>query len=113
MKTSYFAISSLHPDAVSIAAKKPDWYNGREYKKLAPKWDWWKKWKDEGLGEEWYKEKYYETVLRKLDPKKVYQELGENAVILCYEKPGTFCHRRLVAEWLEKELKIEIPEVEL
>lgn len=32
-----------------------------------------------------YKRLYYERVLNKLDQKKVYNDLGENAVLLCYE----------------------------
>jgi hypothetical protein len=29
------------------------------------------------------------------------------------ELPGRFCHRRLVAEWLEKNLLIEVPELDV
>jgi hypothetical protein len=36
--------------------------------------------------------------------------LGENAVLLCWEKPWDACHRCLVAEWLEAALGLEIPE---
>lgn len=29
--------------------------------------------------------------------------VGENDIVLiCYEKPSDFCHRQLVAEWLNK-----------
>jgi len=52
----------------------------------------------------------YQEILDRLDPRKVYQELGEDAILLCWEKPGEFCHRRLVAEWLERELGVEVPE---
>lgn len=34
---------------------------------------------------------------------EAYNWVGENIVLLCYEdirKPGVFCHRRLLAEWL-------------
>lgn len=27
---------------------------------------------------------------------------GRDIVLLCYEKPGAFCHRRILAHWLEK-----------
>jgi hypothetical protein len=33
--------------------------------------------------------------------------------MLCWEAPGEFCHRRLVAEWLEGELGIQVPEWKL
>jgi len=52
----------------------------------------------------------YEEILSKLDPEDVWKELGSDAVLLCYEAPGKFCHRRLAAEWLERELDVEIPE---
>jgi uncharacterized protein (DUF488 family) len=54
----------------------------------------------------------YQEILDRLDPRKVYQELGEDAILLCFEKAGEFCHRRLVAEWLERELGVEVPEWE-
>ncbi len=28
---------------------------------------------------------------------------GRDIVLLCYEKPGRFCHRRLLAAWLEEK----------
>jgi uncharacterized protein (DUF488 family) len=49
-------------------------------------------------------------VLGKLDPAKVLDDLGGGAILMCWEKPGEDCHRRLVAEWLEKHLSIKVPE---
>ncbi len=37
--------------------------------------------------------------------------LGEDAIILCWEKSGKFCHRYLVARWIEKYLNIDIKEI--
>ncbi len=48
-----------------------------------------------------YTKQYTEQILSWLDPQKVYEEL-DDCVLLCWEKSGSFCHRRLVAEWLEK-----------
>jgi len=132
MNTSYFA-KYKGENGVSIAGKTPDWYKGREYKKLAPKFHFFKDYKkcikyiDELLQEkritipeaiemkrkteENYTIHYYSEVLNVLDPHQVYGELGENAVLLCWEKSGEFCHRRLVAEWLKKELGIEVKEL--
>ncbi len=110
MKTSYYAISGREPNAVSVAGKAPIWFLGRQYKKLAPKYWFFQKYKKDG-DEEFYKEQYYKEVLDKLEPQKVYNELGKNAVLLCWEKKGKFCHRRLVAEWLEKALGITIEEL--
>ena len=56
---------------------------------------------------------FYEK-LSKLDAKQVYNEIvsnfGEDAVLLCWESPNIRCHRRIVAEWFEKELGIVVPE---
>lgn len=59
-------------------------------------------------------EKYYDEVLSKLDAKDVFNELasyGDNIILLCYEEPNLFCHRYLVASWLEYELGINVNEV--
>ena len=109
MKTSYYSKNAENPNAISIAAKCPEWYKGREYKKLAPKYWFFKKYKEDG-DEEFYKKHYYEEVLNLLDPKEVYKELGEDAVLLCWENKDKFCHRHLVAEWLS--LSLEIPKIE-
>ena len=88
---------------VSIAGYAPDYYKGIEFKTLAPKYSWWKQWHDHHLSDDWYKERYQETVLDRLNPKIIANRLksfGDNVVLLCYEKTGEFCHRQLVADWL-------------
>lgn len=109
MKTSYYSKSAKNPNAVSIAAKSPSWYDGREYKKLAPKYWFFKKYKKDG-DKEFFTIQYKKEVLSVLDPKIVYEELGENAVLLCWESSEKFCHRHLVAEWLMENLEINIKE---
>ena len=44
---------------------------------------------------------YPEVVLSRLDPVKVYHVL-DNSVLLCWESPEKFCHRHIVAQWLEE-----------
>ena len=111
MQSSYFSKSSKNPNAVSIAGKAPSWYEGREYKKLAPSYWFFKKYKEDG-DKESYIEQYNKEVLDKLDPKEVHEELGEDSVLLCWENSEKFCHRHLVADWLMKNLDIEIGEIE-
>lgn len=98
---------------VSIAGKCPDYYHGKEYKKLAPKYYWWKQWHDENLSNDWYKEQYFNTVLNVLDPVQVFKDVGDDAVLLCWESPGHFCHRRLVAQWFKSRLNIDVIEIKL
>jgi len=109
MQTSYYSKNAKNPNAVSIAAKCPKWYKGREYKKLAPKYWFFKKYKEDG-DEEFYTKQYYKEVLHKLNPREVYKELGEDAVILCWESSEKFCHRHIVAEWLSDSIGIEVEE---
>lgn len=45
-------------------------------------------------------------VLVDLDPQQVYKDLkamskGKDVALVCYETPQKFCHRHLVAKWLE------------
>lgn len=109
--TSYFNSTTFeYKDAVSIAGKSPPYYSGAEYKKLAPKYWFFEKYKRDG-DKEYYTKQYYEEVLNKLDPGEVYSDLGQNAVLLCWEKPGEFCHRHIVAEWLTNAIDVEIREI--
>jgi hypothetical protein len=102
--TSYFSFVRKIPARylVSIAGAAPEGFAGAQYRKLAPKYDWWKKWRDEKLSDEWYIEKYNDTVLSSLNPIDVLKELGDDRILLCWEDPGKFCHRHLIAEWLNK-----------
>lgn len=95
-------------------------FQGNSYTALAPKKDFFRTWKDNkgGLSEDennlYYMTEFYKKVLLPLSPEKVLNDLsqfGDNVVVLCYENSNDFCHRHLVAAWLEKELNIKIPEI--
>jgi len=123
--TSY--ISNLknipkHIVPITICGKTPLGWNGKQYKKLAPKWEFFSKWKNKTFGceecfknNEYYTKEFYDKVLNKLNIQQVLNELyelsggSENIVLLCYEKPDDFCHRHLVADWM-KGYGIEIEE---
>lgn len=53
----------------------------------------------------------YRDHLATLDPSQLAADLGEQAVLLCWEPPGIACHRRIVAEWLEAGLGAEVLEL--
>jgi len=110
MNTSYYA-KYKGDNAVSIAARCPHWFTGRQYKKLAPYYNTLIEYKNGKLTKEQYSECYRTEVLNNLDAKQVYEELGEDAVLLCWEKSGSFCHRHLVAEWLKEKLGVEVTEL--
>lgn len=121
--TSYFnnyhRLQIANPNLVfiSIAGKTDNSFNSNEmlkYIKLAPKYNWWNDWHmifhenlDSYESQKWYIEKYYETVLNKLNPYEVQRELLEmsgrrNVVLMCYETPDKFCHRHIVSEWFRQ-----------
>ena len=113
--TSYFAKLKSLPNniiPISICGKAPDWYKGLQYKKLAPKYDFFMKWK-ENHDNDYYIKCFNEQVLDKLDILTVVRDLidltsanesivGKNFCLICYEKPSDFCHRHLVADWLNE-----------
>lgn len=110
--TSYFAKLKSLPEniiPISICGKAPDWYKGLQYKKLAPKYEFFMEWK-KNHDNDYYIKCFNEQVLDKLDPVDVILDfsrmiygfnVGEDDVcLICYEKPEDFCHRHLVAKWL-------------
>jgi hypothetical protein len=107
IQTSYYQKSGSLPNAVGISQGVPKWYTGALYKKLAPPWEIVKI-----ENEATFRRLYHEMVLYHLNPVHVADDL-EGKVLLCWELPGQFCHRRQVAEWLEKNLLIEVPELDV
>ena len=110
--TSYFGNLKNIPSnivPISICGKAPEWYTGIQYKKLAPKYGFFIKWK-ENHDNDYYIQCFKEQVLNCLQINEVINELSllsknNDIVLLCYEKPQDFCHRHLVAEWLGNEVK--------
>lgn len=90
-------------------------YQGKCYPQLAPKLSFWKIWHanigkiSEEENNRYYVQEYWNQVLSKLDPEKVYSEL-DNSVLLCYEPNTQFCHRHIIAAWLEILLGVKVPE---
>lgn len=112
MKTSYFGRANSKTFKqrglrfVSVARSCKYWY-GEKYPDLFPTWE-----MINMTDEEEYEKAYRRDVLSKLDPLKVYEDL-EDAIILCHESIAkiesgeTFCHRHMIARWLEEELWLQ------
>lgn len=117
---------------IAICGKSPKGYRGLEYKKLAPKYWFFKEWK-ESRDNDFYITNFCKEVLEPLKAEEVVEDFrilinnvyGCNIAkdieegykwwervpfdiyLVCYEKDG-FCHRHLVADWFNKnEIKIE------
>ena len=105
--TTYFAKLKSLPEnivPVSICGKAPAGYKGLQYKVLAPRYDFFMKWK-ETQDNDYYIQCYREQVLSKLKANDVINTLytmsnGKDIALVCYEKPQDFCHRHIVADWL-------------
>lgn len=106
METSNFSRCGKKKNAVSIARGAPKWYTGKCFPELYPTWEMIKLKNNIPL----YKKLYKEQILDCLNPEEVYDQIGEDSILLCWEAPGSFCHRRIVARWLEESLGIKIPE---
>ena len=107
--TSYFAMLRRIPEnivPISICLKAPYWFKGIEYKTLAPTSDIFTQQKanpDNDL----YASRFNDEVLGSLDREQTINDLkklgnGSDIVLLCYEKSSSFCHRHLVARWLNE-----------
>ncbi len=105
--TSYFAnVRKLPPNVipVSIALYQPKRWAGQSLSTLAPTQEILGKYKidhDEAA----YKAAYNQ-ILDRLNPAALRDSLeslfrGKDIVLICYERPDTFCHRHIVAEWLK------------
>lgn len=106
--TSYFANLKNIPAnivPISISRKPPKGYGGMEYKLLAPLNDLLSEW-HRNHNEADYRFKFAKQLVS-LDASRIVDVLnyisgGLDIVLVCYEKPEKFCHRHLVAEWLNK-----------
>ena len=58
-----------------------------------------------------YIENYYYQVLKNLDINLLFSTLGNSFIMGCYEDNEEFCHRQIVASYLEMLLGIDINEV--
>lgn len=68
-----------------------------------------------------YRPRFLAEVLGSLDPAREWEHLhvlaaGAEPVLQCFERPPfterNFCHRRMVAQWFEQSLGVEVPELE-
>lgn len=113
--TSYFGNVKKVEEAgiipVSISLYPPRWRKWIQMRQFAPT-------KDilyNTSGDEEYTERFNNEILGKLDPNEMKQTInlisqGKDIALLCFEKPGDFCHRHLVADWLNKKLGLDIKE---
>lgn len=113
--TSYFGnvkkLSVAGIKVASISLYKPKYLYCQEFPQLAPK----RYMLNDTLTEQQYVAMYKRDILDKLNPFEVlkvieYFSRGKDVALCCYEKPGDFCHRYIVAEWLKEKTGTEVEE---
>lgn len=110
--TTYFSnVKKLPKDftPISIAAKPPAGWKYPQYKVLSPKYSFFTVWK-ETHDNDYYIQHFNDEVLSGLNPQETVKDIlrlcpgykPPKIALVCYETPEKFCHRHLVADWLNK-----------
>lgn len=104
--TSYLAKAKSAVNPICIAYKRPHFWAGPIYTKLGPDEKLLRMYKAGTVTVRGYTRQFV-AMLDKLDADIVVQDLcrlagSETFTLVCYEKPGAFCHRHLVARWLAR-----------
>ena len=109
--TSNYARSATFHLSFAISKKPPDWYTGKCLPQLAPTWELLKAYKQEEITQQDYVEVYIALLKkRQYTPQRILDALPDNSRLLCYEAPSDFCHRRVLAKWIEDDTGVIIPE---
>ena len=104
-------------------------FYGNSYKKMSPRlylWQYYENNPDDLIEDElinWYIKEFYELRLKELNINEFFNTLkekfGEEIILLCHELPGItinkehFCHRRLLADYIELETGLVVPELSI
>ena len=100
-----------HHNLIGISASVTDCFTGERLEILAPSWDLLNAYHRDGLTNEQYSEQYLMSLLdRGVDPNTILDDIPQGSILLCYEPPGQFCHRRVLAKWVEDNTGLTIPE---
>ena len=100
---------------VSISRFPPKWFNGCRCYELAPSAGLLKSFKA-GLSQSQYEVRYRRDVLNSVDVHKVFEGLakmagGRDIVLCCFEPAFDFCHRRLLARYVQEVWGYSIEEL--
>ena len=116
--TGYFAKYKEYQKAgyipVSVAGITPEFFEGEKWLDLAPRREFFSKWKRGELTNKEYMKEYL-TYLNTI-PAEDIEELAQitregQFVMCCYEKTGDFCHRHYLAAFLRKAYGFKVTEI--
>jgi hypothetical protein len=105
--TGYWANVLKYPNPVAVSRGILPGFTGPVAEYLMPPADllrWYSQHKGEMTAKKHYTDEYTKQVLNEA-PEIIYgrlEELGLDPItLICYERPGEFCHRRLIGEYLK------------
>lgn len=91
---------------------------GKAIPQLAPKREFWNIWHN-NIGKipdeentQYYIQQYYKQVLSKVNIEELIKG-EENPILLCFEKGQQFCHRHILAEYIEMKYKIKVRDIKI
>ena len=109
--TSYFGnllkLKEKGIKPISIALFPPKWYTGDELHAVAPDPVIFTGYKENIVSEERFK-KFYENKIKQIGKEKILKMIediaeGQDVALVCFEAPGCFCHRHILADYLNIE----------
>lgn len=122
IRTGYFAKLKKYTELgyvpIGIVRFKPKWYSYKNKVTFAPSIQLLSSFKDGNITSEEFSNLYIEEtknnngVLKFKEMVRLYKTLGvEKIILLCFEKSEDTCHRHVLAEYLNKELNLNISEL--
>ena len=109
-----------HGNLISISGdrgRKAE-FIGKAIPQLAPKREFWEIWHNNigKISEEentrYYINEYYNQVLSKVNIEELLKN-EKDPILLCYEEAGEFCHRHILAEYINLMYGIEVLDIEI
>ena len=103
---NYFECKAGNLISISKDEGRDAGFRGKSMLEFAPKKEFFKKWREnigkipEKENNLYYIKEYYKQVLSKIDIKDLLKN-EKNPVLLCYELDQSFCHRHVLAEYIE------------
>ena len=113
--TGYFAKLKVYEEAnlvpVSITRYRPKWFKGEECKLFAPSADLLDRYKADCISKEDFTARYI-AQLDEMASGKIAENVARkrDIVLCCYEAPGDFCHRHILANYLNEKFNMNITE---
>jgi hypothetical protein len=109
--TSNYNRCGYNPLAIGISYIVPDWFTGRTVGSFAPTKEMLAQYRAGTLTKQGYIDWYTFNLNQSRDAfKQNIPKLPDGSIFLCYEEPDEFCHRHILADWIQKNCGIFVTE---